>query len=82
MTVHRSADGRIVLEGVCPIEDAEPLLRLLLADPGATVDWRPCEAAHTAVLQILLASHARMIGPPAGAFLKNQIAAALAQAGT
>jgi len=82
MTVLRSEDGRVVLEDACPIEDAEPLLQLLLADPLAAVDWRACEAAHTALLQVLLASGTTMIGPPAGAFLRDHVAAALAQAGS
>ena len=82
MTVRGSQDGRVLLEGACPIEDAEPLLQLLLADPRAAVDWRGCETAHTAVLQVLLASGKTMIGPPTGAFLRDHVAAALAQAGS
>jgi len=82
MTVRRSEDGRVVLEGACPIEDAEPLLQLLLADRRGAVDWRACETAHTAVLQVLLAAGTTIIGPPAGAFLRDHIAAALAQAGS
>ena len=56
MTVRRSADGRIVLEGACPIEDAEPLLQLLLAETECVVDWSRCDLAHAAIVQILLAS--------------------------
>ena len=47
MTV-RLFDGAIVLEGACPVEDAEPLQSLLLQYPEAAVDWRACDAAHTA----------------------------------
>ena len=79
MTVRRSEEGLVVLEGACPIEDAEPLLQLLLADPRTVVDWRGCKAAHSAVLQILLASGAAITGPPAGAFLRDHVATALAQ---
>ena len=39
MTVSRRSDGTIVLEGTCPVEDAEPLLQMLLATPAAPVDW-------------------------------------------
>ena len=40
MTVRRGDDGVIVLEGVCPVEDAEPLLQMLQAMPAAKVDWQ------------------------------------------
>ena len=33
VTVRRDDSGTIVLEGVCPVEDAEPLLQLLQATP-------------------------------------------------
>ena len=79
MTVRLSDEGRIVLEGKCPIEDAEPLLQLLLADRTRSVDWRTCEFAHCALVQILFASGARMIGPPTGAFLSDHVDAALAR---
>ena len=79
MTV-RGTDAGIYLEGVCPIEDAEPLLQLLLADPEATVDWAACDLAHGTIVQILLASRARLIGPPKGVFLRDYVALALAHA--
>ncbi|HYJ18061.1 MAG TPA: hypothetical protein VEW72_02690 [Burkholderiales bacterium] len=69
MTIRRSADGTIELDGICPIEDAETLQRYLLAAPGAAVDWRSCRQAHTAVIQVLMASAAVLHGPPAGATL-------------
>ena len=39
MTVRRSDNGTIVLDGVCPVEDAEPLLQMLQTMPTAEVDW-------------------------------------------
>jgi hypothetical protein len=81
MTVSRLADGAIALDGDCPIEDAEPLLQLLLADPDAALDWTSCEQAHTAVLQVVLAATPRLIGPPRGAFLRDHVATALARTG-
>ena len=39
MTVRRSDNGTIVLDGICPVEDAEPLLQLLQATPTAGIDW-------------------------------------------
>ena len=55
MTVRRSPDGVVVLEGACPVEEAETLLGLLLEQADATVDWAGCTKMHTAVLQVLLA---------------------------
>ena len=73
MTVRLSADGAIELDGICTIEDAETLLQHLLAAPGATVDWRSCTQAHTAVIQVLMASKAVLRGPPAGDFLRMRL---------
>ena len=73
MTIKLSADGTIALEGACPIEDAELLQRQLLAHPAAAVDWRSCRAAHTAVVQVLLAAHPRLVGPPASSFLRTHV---------
>jgi len=56
MTIRRDDNGVIVLEGVCPVEDAEPLLQMLQAMPSADIDWRGCHQLHTAVLQLVLAS--------------------------
>ena len=67
------ADGSILLEGVCPIEDAEPLLRLLSSYQRTTVDWRACERAHSAVVQVLLAAGPKMVGPPGDKFLRDRV---------
>jgi len=63
MTVRRGDHGEIVLDGVCPVEDAEPLLQMLQTMPAAELDWRPCRQLHTAVLQLVLASRRVPIGP-------------------
>lgn len=76
MSVRRVDDQTIALEGFCPIEDAEPLLQLLLAAPAAAVDWRACVGAHTAVVQILIAANRNLMGPPDG-FLGRFVAPAL-----
>ncbi|MDB5559426.1 MAG: hypothetical protein JWQ36_2360 [Enterovirga sp.] len=55
MTVRRGEHGAILLEGPCPVEDAETLLSLLIAEPGAIVDWSACTRLHTSVVQVLLA---------------------------
>ena len=53
MSVRRDDGGTtILLVGKCPVEDAEPLLQLLQATPGAPLDWTQCGHLHTAVLQV------------------------------
>ena len=75
MTVAISPDGVIKLSGRCPSEDAEALLQLLLASPGAHVDWCECQSAHAAVIQVLMAARPRLLGPPSGEFLHRWVAA-------
>lgn len=74
MSVEVELDGTIALKGICPSEDAEALLQHLLASSAALVDWRACEAAHTAVIQVLLAAKPKLRGPPLGAFLEERVA--------
>lgn len=56
MTVRSADNDMLVLEGECPVEDAETLLQQLQSKPTATVDWTQCNYLHTAVLQVILAS--------------------------
>jgi hypothetical protein len=63
VTVRRSDNGTLVLDGACPVEDAEALLQLLQATPTAAIDWTQCRKLHTAVLQVILASGAVPVGP-------------------
>jgi hypothetical protein len=81
MTVRVLDDATICLEGDCPVADAEPLLAHLLATPKAIVDWRKCRHAHLAVVQVLMASGARLQGPPANAFLRLWVEALLISGG-
>jgi len=64
MTVMLAEPGIIMLSGICPADDAEVLLRLLLGDADAIVDWCECESAHTAVVQVLIAARRAVKGPP------------------
>ena len=80
MTVRVADDGAIMLEGNCPAEDAETIARLLLLDPAAAVDWRACDHAHTAIVQVLLTARPVMLGPPRSLFLRNWVAPALSGA--
>ena len=81
MTVGRSDTGIVALEGVCAVEDAEPLLQLLQATPGASVDWTRCRQLHTAVFQIILASGVAPIGPCGDAWVAQWLACKLPRNG-
>ncbi|GIL40871.1 hypothetical protein [Roseiterribacter gracilis] len=74
MTVRVDETGSIRLEGTCQIDDAELLQRLLLAHPAAAVDWRDCEHAHTALIQLILAARRTVRGPSRVPFLEKWIA--------
>jgi hypothetical protein len=71
----------IRLIGTCPSNEGEVLLQYLLANPQAEVDWRGCESAHAAVIQVILVSRRPLRGPPAGQFLERLIDPALRRAG-
>jgi hypothetical protein len=55
--------GTIVLDGDCPVEEAEALLELLQATPMPAVDWTRCTRLHGAVAQVILATRPAMVGP-------------------
>jgi hypothetical protein len=74
MTLRIDGRGDVELLGLCPSEDAEALLRHLCDHPKAAVDWRGCENAHTAVVQVLIAARANPKGPPASSFLAGMVA--------
>ena len=75
MSVRRGDDGAtIVLDGNCPVEDAEPLLQLLQASPAASLDWRQCTHLHTAVLQVIQAGRPRLIGPCGDSWVERWVA--------
>lgn len=81
MTVRRGDNGAIVLNGDCPVEDAEPLLQMLQAMPAAQVDWRQSRQMHTAVLQLVLASGRALIGPCGDAWVAQWLVPKLPQSG-
>ena len=81
MTVRREADGIIVLESVCPVEDAEPLLQLLQATPEAKCDWTRCTHLHSAVVQVLVAARPTLIGPCADGWIEQWLRGCLERQG-
>jgi hypothetical protein len=67
-----SRDGSTIrLEGVCRVEDAEPLTALLQGISDSTLDLSACEGLHAAVVQAILAFHPAIIGFPESAFLRD-----------
>ena len=81
MTIVLHDANTIRLIGTCPSDEGEVLLQYLLANPQAEVDWRGCESAHAAVIQVILVSRRPLRGPPAGRFLERLIDPALRRAG-
>ena len=77
MTVRVTDDGTIRLIDDCRAEDAELLLSHLLTGSGTPIDWSSCRSAHTAVIQVLLASRHIPAGQPEGTFLKTMVRPAL-----
>ena len=65
------------LEGICTVEDAEPLLQWLQAHPGGRVELTECVNLHSALLQTLLAGQAHTAGWPADANLRAWLEVAL-----
>jgi hypothetical protein len=71
VSVRQKSDGSIILEGQCPVEDAESLLELLQATPSASLDWRRCSHLHTAVFQVILAARPALIGSCGDAWVER-----------
>lgn len=65
----RVVNGVILLEGRCRIEEAETLLGYLLEDADRQVDLSACDALHSAIVQILMATRPRIAGKPVDPFL-------------
>ncbi len=63
----------IFLEGQCRVEDAEPLLDFLQANPGMAVDLTKAGHLHAAVFQILLAFRPPVAGPAADPFVLRHL---------
>jgi hypothetical protein len=63
MSLRQDADGTIFLFGSCPVDEAEPLHRMLLSDRTAQLDWTQCSHLHTAILQLVIAARPALAGP-------------------
>lgn len=58
-------DTVATLSGVAPVQDAEPLLEWLQANPGGALDLTACEHLHAAVLQVILRTGVTIRSEPA-----------------
>ncbi len=72
MTIRR-IDDVVLLEDVCPVDDAEILIRELQTG-AARIDWSTCTHLHTACVQVLLAAGLPMRGQPDNALLQRWVA--------
>lgn len=73
-------DGDFVhLSGHCRVEDAEALSALLQPSQGVIVDISGCDSLHAAVVQVLLAFDASVVGAPDAVFLRDHLLPALAR---
>ena len=71
----------VSLQGVCTIEDAEPLLQWLLTHPGGKVQLKDCVNLHSAVLQTLLVGQAQCQNWPSDANVRAWLEATLQRPG-
>jgi len=77
----RFEENRAVLDGVCGVEEALPLLEFIQATPDSTIDPGPCTLVHSAVLQVMAACGRPLAAPPADPFVARLLAA-LGEAGS
>lgn len=69
----------IALSGACLVEDAEPLLVALQADPRRSVDITGATRLHLAVVQLLLAARPTLTGVPDDPILRDRLLPMLLQ---
>jgi hypothetical protein len=79
VSVRCDDNGSIVLDGFCPVEDAESLLQLFQAYPTAQCDWTQCGHLHTAVVQVVLAVRPIVIGPCGDPWIEQWIGPFIAE---
>lgn len=75
-----SRDGDVIyLSGHCRVEDAEALAALLQPSERVVVDISGCDSLHAAVVQVLLAFGAPVVGAPVEPFLRDRLFPALSR---
>lgn len=72
-------DGDVIrLAGVCPVEDAEPLLRALQEAHAPRLDLSGVTRMHMAVAQLVAAARPVLVGLPPEGFVRDLLLPALA----
>jgi hypothetical protein len=64
-------DNVIAIEGHCPIDEAEPLFETLRGIEDPIFDLSQATTLHTAIVQLVLASSARIRGMPSDKVLAS-----------
>lgn len=62
MAIRKEA-SRIVMQGVCDVDDVEPLTQAMLSMDDAVLDLGPCRHLHCALAQLIMRSAARLLPP-------------------
>jgi len=70
----RIAGSTIHVEGNGLVEDAEPILVALQADPKRIVDLSRAAKLHSATVRLLLALRPRIVGAPSDPFQAEHVA--------
>jgi hypothetical protein len=73
MSLRQEQDGTIFLSGSCPVDEAEPLHRMLMSARVACVDWTQCTHVHTAIVQLVIAARPALTGPCGDPFIDRWI---------
>jgi hypothetical protein len=69
----RQLGSVVVLEGDCPVEDAESLADLLRDPSVEWIDWTRAQRVHTAVVQLAFRAGIATIGPCGDRFVARWI---------
>jgi hypothetical protein len=67
----------ILIDGVCGVEEAMPLLEFLQTHGAVRIDMRECTHIHSAPLQVLMAAAERVTDLPEEKFLRRWLAPVL-----
>jgi hypothetical protein len=59
----------IAMDGYCPIDEAEELMKFLEEHPHATVSLTQCQHLHSALLQLLLTYKVKVVGEAYAPFI-------------
>jgi len=67
------------LQGICTIDDNEPLIQWLLAHPRGKVQLKDCVNLHSAIVQTLMMGQVQCLSWPADTNLREWLQTALSR---